>query len=167
MLIVVAGIKRSGSTAQFNMVRIALETAGYKVNIHGQNYKLTGGVDLVKIHPFDKELADNADYIFLTDRDNTGIKASLYRFNGAMPTDDRISRLRANLDMWKEYKHCMCEFDLLKESPLECVKKVTGALPFDVDAKYVYEEFEKVKPPKSGHDRTTLLFHNHITYDHS
>src|SRR6056297_3031181 len=125
MLIVIAGIKRSGSTAQFNIVRIALETAGYTVNIQGQDYKLNDNVNVVKIHPFRQRLAEEADYIFLTDRDDKEIEASLYRFNGDDVPDGKISKMRTYLDKWKQYKHCMCGYYLLETNPKAYVKRIT------------------------------------------
>ena len=80
MIVGVCGIKRSGSTAQYNMVRLILETIG-DINTTGDTFTFVEGINLYKTHVFNKEVYNKSDYIFTTDRDRVEIMQSLERFN--------------------------------------------------------------------------------------
>lgn len=173
MIIAIAGIKRSGSTVQFNLVRIALEMAGYKVNICGHNYTPRdvpeGEVDLVKRHKFSKEIAESADHIFLTDRKDEEIIASLTRFNGKEPYNGRVKDMRKHLNKWIEYtdtRHYFYYSEWVKD-PLNYTIRLVGALGSHIrrhiKAEDVLEAFNEIEPPESGQDPVTLMFSNHIT----
>lgn len=168
MLVIIAGIKRSASTAQFNLVRLALERAGYEVNIHGQRYTPRpvpeGEVDLVKIHPFRKLLARMADHIFLTDRKDEEILASLDRmWDSGNP--ERLPKMRRELEKWKEYtddKH-LFQFEDFIEYPNHCAFWICDLLDLDINPKAVLDEFNKIEPPEDKQDPVTLLFPRHIS----
>lgn len=167
-LIVIAGIKRSASTAQWNLVRLALQMADYKINIHGQSYKPRsvpeGEVDLVKIHPFRKYLAEQADHIFLTDRDDEEILASLDRmWDSGNP--DRLEGMRKDLRAWKQYtddKH-LFQYEDFIEYPNHCAFWICDLLDLDINPKTLLDEFNKIEPPEDKQDPVTLLFPNHIS----
>lgn len=167
-LIIIAGIKRSGSTAQYNLVRLALEMSGYKVNIHGQDYKPRkvpkGEVDLVKIHPFRKVLAKASDHIFLTDRNDEEIIASLNRMWDS-GSQERVDRMRKDLRAWKEYTndwHCFW-YGAWEVDPNIWATKVIFALDLDITSHDLLEEFNKIEPPEDEYDPVTCLFPNHIS----
>lgn len=171
MIITISGIKRSGSTVQFNLVRLALEMAGYRVNICGHHYTPRdvpeGEVDLVKRHKFSEEIAEAADHIFLTDRKDEEIRASLTRFNGKAPYEGRIKDMRKHLDKWKEYsdRHHWLPYEAWQKWPKDYAFKIIGALNLydEVDRMELLEAFNEIEPPESGQDPTTLMFSNHIT----
>lgn len=85
-LIVIAGMYRSGSTLLFNMARLIVEQAGktayccglHDYDVHGSE----GCVDyhIVKAHKFDQELADRADFIYMSFRPVDEIIDSLGRW---------------------------------------------------------------------------------------
>jgi len=168
MIIAIAGIKRSGSTVQYNLVRIALEMAGYKVNICGHDYRPRivpeGEVDLVKRHKFSEEIAEAADYIFLTDRKDSEIIESLTRFNGKEPQEGRIADMRKHLNMWMGYKpnHCF-DYSLWQDNSFMYVEDIVNILCLPVDSNHVLKAFNEIEPPESGQDSKTLMFHNHRT----
>ena len=169
MIIAIAGIKRSGSTVQYNLVRIALEQAGYKVNICGHNYRPRevpeGQVDLVKRHKFSKRIAEAADYIFLTDRSDEGIRRSLTRFNGKEPYEGRVQDMRKHLERWLEYtSHSfLFSYELWQNDPETYAMCICSLLGVSVNHMNVLEQFKQIEPPEKGQDKKTLLFHNHIT----
>ncbi len=167
MIVVIAGIKRSGSTAQYNIVRIALQQAGYKVNIHGHDYEPRdvpeGEVDLVKRHPFSEEIAEKADHIFLTDRKDEDILASLDRMWGS-GNPERLEDMRKHLNKWKEYSTSQIyPYYYLENDPLGFVRSITYDLALNVDYNKVLEEFQAIEPPEEKQDPVTLLFPNHIS----
>lgn len=168
MIVVIAGIKRSFSTGQFNLVRIALEMAGYTVNICGHNYTPRevpeGEVDLVKRHKFSEEIAEAADHIFLTDRKDEEIIASLTRFNGKEPYEGRIEDMRKHLDKWINYSNIpLFPLHYWKSNPLGYARSIVYRLKLDVYPDEILEAFNEIEPPESGQDKTTLMFSNHIT----
>jgi len=76
--IIAAGLGRSGSTWQFNVLYSALWLAGlHPASAHGQllstfthlNDTLNCPVSVVKVHQFHPELLSRADYIFTSHRD--------------------------------------------------------------------------------------------------
>lgn len=165
MTIIVAGIKRSGSTAQYNMIRLALNNAGidYELRQDGNGVIDFRRNSLIKRHPYHKTLADLATHIFLTDRPDIGIYNSLWRFNQKEPVQNRIDRMRKDLDLWRGHEHLEQHYNLIKLNPRKCIGQIIEYLGIEADGAQVYKEFINLKPPKEGQDPETLMFHNHIT----
>lgn len=168
MIIAISGIKRSASTVQYNLVRIALEHAGYKVNPckHGYEPRKVpqGEVDLVKRHPYKRSIALKADHIFLTTRPDEEILASLKRFNGNAKKE-RIPAMRKQLAMW--FSHTTEEYYFhyhhWTKDPMIWAEKVVELLGVDADPKAVLDEFNQIEPPEDEYDPVTCLFPGHIT----
>lgn len=123
-LIVVAGMRRSGSTWQFNAIRALLQAAGFIV--YGQGYnrhkgvpETTADVILVKEHRYIADLEEQADAVFLSTRPIGEALDSMARMQGTEYTerDRRIQRNRWQRDIrrWlKSSKVVMCTaFDQL------------------------------------------------------
>lgn len=163
---VIAGIKRSGSTAAYNIARLGLMQAGYKVNIHGQDYKPRTvpdrEVDICKIHPYRKYIAKAASHIILTDRDNKGILESLERMWGS-GDPGRIKSMRKDLAAWGSHDHIMLEYDLLMQNETQYIEKILDYLDLDVSVKIVQEKFNQIEPPEDEYDPVTCLFPRHIS----
>lgn len=166
MVVVVAGIKRTGSTVQYNLVRLALEMSGHDVRANPPRSQLgaDGYTDVVKIHPFRKVVARKADHVFLTHRDPEEIMASLDRFSGG-GNWDRFHRFYRDFFQWalRSDPDHYCEYEEWEEDPIIWTERVVGALGVDVEARDVLNAFNEIEPPESGQDPVTLLFHNHIT----
>lgn len=160
MNIVIAGIKRSGSTVQFNLVRLALIEAGHSVST--QTYG--SGTNIYKTHPFRRDLAEHADFILLTDRDNKDIQASLDRFYLSKDEYKPLKVMRGWLNRWKQYPHLIQSYYLWESDPLEFTKQIIEYTGLDVNPEIVLNKFNKIEPPKKGYDPETFLFHNHITH---
>lgn len=163
-IVVIAGIKRSASTAMFNIVRVAMEEEGYKVNTHGQEYKVRDvpekQVDLVKIHPFNKDIAKAADHIFITDRKGDDILKSLNRmWDSGNPR--RLAGMRGQLALWM--LHSSPEYYFYYRGSLSgWITRAVDVLGMGVSESVVRERFNEITPPENGQDKTTLLFANHI-----
>ena len=173
-LIVIAGIKRSASTWMFNAVRLCLLHAGRTVRGGGREVYSDPGsgyeYGICKTHPFEREIADNADWIFTTDRDDMGIRYSLKRCFGSSLTDHRLSRMRDNLNAWK--RRCgkvgcyHAHFDFIITDPTSVVADVARILELgfkDADVMAVCKALDAIRPPEEGHDAETLLFPGHIS----
>lgn len=167
MIISVSGIKRSGSTVQFNLIRLALEMSGYEVNVCGHSYSVRepkkGSVDLVKRHKFRESIAESASHIFLTDRKDKDVVASAERFLERPVEYMELEAWRKNYRLWKQYNAHEFHYNDWLEDRMIWVNGVIGALGVDVAPEELLTEFEKIKQPEKGQDKTTLLFHNHIT----
>jgi len=162
MIIVISGIKRSGSTAQFNMVRLCCLHAGLDVHTWGEAYTIKDGVNIIKMHPFDKSLYNKADYIFTTDRNDKDILNSLQRVFGGSKRS--ITWMRKQLELWRR-KSIHMHYDEIVNKPLECIYTIKNILGLDIDCEAVLKEFEAIKPPKEGYDDETFLFANHISHE--
>ena len=168
-LIIIAGIKRSGSTWMYNAVRLCLEEAGYSVHIagDGQYYEEDCGADyqIIKSHPFHQWMADRADFVFTSDRDDEGIRASWQRFKGEELTDAKMDKWRQWFELWDRYsKYTMvyawmrCEHE--RRRTVEGICKVLS-VPF---RDTTFASIEAIRPPTDkDYDPVTLLFSNHIT----
>lgn len=170
MIVVIAGIKRSGSTVQYNLVRLALEQAGWTVHGQGQIYnprtfKHGKVCDLVKIHPFRAKIAARADHIFLTNRNPQEIKESLDRFNDTDTPWERFFRLYKDLISWSlrtDTKHYFT-YEQWMNNPDAFAERIVKVLGVKADPKKVLAEFNKISPPDNGQDPITLMYSNHIT----
>lgn len=167
-LIVIAGIKRSGSTWMYNAVRLILKHAGYTVHIagDGQYYQPDCKADyqIVKKHPYDPKLAAAADYVFTSDRDDEGIRASWERFSGERLTDEKLATWRDWLKAWQKHTCCDVFFTAILQAPLCPVVGLMDALAVDSDLRVISNELEAIRPPTDkDYDPETLLFRNHIT----
>lgn len=168
MIVAICGIKRSASTVCYNIARIALQKAGYEVIIFGHEYKPDrppkgNEAYLCKRHPFDRRLANDADYIILTDRDDRDIMDSLARFNNLRSGDGYLKLLRANLDKWMEYPHLMLPFKFWQHCENAYCGSIIDYLGLRVSAIETLEDFHNIQLPESGKDEVTLFFDNHIT----
>lgn len=168
-LVVIAGIKRSASTAVYNLVRLALKMAGYEVTIFGHSYRprrepKENEVHLLKRHPFSKRIAEKADHIFLTDRNDKDILKSLDRMWGS-GDPDRIEGMRKDLEAWKQYSDIpVFKYEDLENAPVCWVEQIIEALElYGLNPYNILDEFNKIEPPEDKQDPVTLLFPNHIS----
>lgn len=171
MLIVVSGIKRSGSTAQFNMIRLVLET------YFGKEFVYTTGdpkkalelnnskkIVIIKYHPFDKRLFRAADFIFTTSRPIEEVKDSMLRFYGVNNMPKRgLSVMQRHLASWQSASFNQT-FSEICNLPINCIRNIVGYIGIEEDiTEEVYYSFSRIKPPESGYDKETFMFSNHIT----
>ena len=158
MIVGVCGIKRSGSTAQYNMVRLILETIG-DINTTGDTFTFVEGINLYKTHVFNKTVYNKSDYIFTTDRDRVEIMQSLERFNTG--TIKPMAIMVMHLEKWKQ-KSLHQEYNDIKNNPRKCIEEISEHLGVKVDVDTILEKFVAIKP-SNEYDPKTMLFPNHIT----
>jgi hypothetical protein len=160
MLIGICGIKRSGSTAQFNMFRLILETKYNDINLTGDvrqiDYKTN---NIVKLHVYSAELYSKSDFLFTTDRDRVEIMESLERFNTGEIKP--MSRMVRDLELYKR-KSLHQEFTDIVNNPKMCIKQIANHLGIDVDVEDIFSKFKAIKPEEEYNPKT-MLFPNHIT----
>lgn len=157
MIVLIAGIKRSGSTAQYNMVRLVLQKK-YDVSIFGSDYDL-GEITLIKKHDYDHWLYENATYIFTTDRADEDIIKSLKKFSGRNRYG--LDNMRKHLNAYKK-RSIHFEYDDIVNNPKWCIETIANELNINVDVEEIYKEFKSIKPGNE-YNPITMLFPNHIT----
>lgn len=163
--ILITGVPRSGSTWQYNVVRLALEQAGHTVyGAWKPDYDVYNKSEyhIIKIHGYDAELAKKAWQIFTSIRNPFDIVTSLQR-RGTLINKGRLQKYIDDWSKWWMVANYITEFrsvgtqgevwNILKELGIAC-----KILPI-VDA------VNKLKPPTTGayddYDKVTLLHPNH------
>lgn len=167
-LIVIAGIKRSGSTWVYNVVRLLCESVSNDISVSGQDYDLENIAEyyIVKVHPFFRDLAEKADHIFTSDRPDKRIQESLNRAFGDETTLDRVRRMRKKLNVWNEYADYCVPFQSIYGQPLRVVQHIATVLGIQANYKKILSDVNHVKPPTNQkRDPVTFLFQNHITIE--
>lgn len=174
-IITIAGIKRSGSTAVYNMVRIICEHMDLdNLNLVGEPYTLKKGMNIVKIHPFDELLCKKSDLVILTDREDAEILESLAKFGYEHKP---IDEMRFDFNRWKKERFenddynfiRTIEFNHIVNAPkvvfgylLDEISHVFGVHFEFCEIQQMFEEWKEVKP-KEEYDPITFLFPNHIS----
>lgn len=179
MKVVTAGMYRSGTTWQFNAVRIILEQA------FGEEAVYSSWVDyydpndprpihLIKTHKR-RKVCRNADVVFSTDRDKDEIKASMQRradFFKKNPNPqfsneanlDKFEEWMAHAYFWQRSAHYVQDFEDIKKRPEILIEIYATHLGVSVDIDEVLNEMKlQMKIPQKGADSKTLLHAGHIT----
>lgn len=174
-LILVTGMPRSGSTWQYNVIRLALKEGGYKVHILNTSCgtPLTeADYCILSVHKYNFILYKTARYvskaykIFTSVREFKGIRKSLERIGSKY----KKGGIRHSFKEWVNWAICadyiMSYTDMIG-SKLNIVKTIIKELELDVNPQLILKKVEKLRPPKSGKfsekfDPLTLLHPNHI-----
>jgi len=175
--VIAAGMIRSGSTYQFNMLRIIMEKAGWNPVCYWVNdYKyVPGQTALIKTHEFKPGLVEGST-IFTAIRSEIEIKGSMRRraeylrenpdtrFSGTADPK-RYPRYFGWFRQWRDCAHYTQHYYQIKDAPILAINnhiKVLG-LTGIVTPEEVLEELNNVKPPANGWDASTFLHAGHIT----
>lgn len=164
MLIVVAGLKRSGTTWVYNVARVALTHADVEHTAGGDELYHTWdreSVLLVKTHWWHEGLATSADVILSSDRDVEHAHASLEHLLGREVTGRELAKVVEHHRRWDAAATWRMTYDDLAERPAATAKGLVAALGLDVDPDAVLREVESLRLPATGQDPVTMLFHNH------
>jgi len=173
-LILSAGLYRSGSTWQFNAIRLILKNSGvsyYSCWEQDYNPDNPAKYHLVKVHRFRKTLFNSANYVFTSFRDLDEIKVSMFRRAQLNPRPEFKNETRYNyisiyiLDLLKyqSKSNYLLWFPHIKGQPKEEIKGMADVLGLDVDPRKINIELKTMKVPEEGFDPVTLLHSNHIT----
>ena len=178
MKVISAGMIRSGSTWQFNCLRVIMKQAGLDpVTYWVDDYKGEGGNVLIKAHEYKGALTEGAT-VFTCEREGEQIRESMKRRAAylAKNPDDRFNGT-ANVDrypkyykwfrLWRAHSVYNMQYYLLKTSPLLAVNDHVKALGLvgKVDVIEVLKELNNIKPPtKAGEWNNETFYHaGHIT----
>lgn len=181
MRIITAGMYRSGTTWQFNAVRVLMELEHGEENVYScwvDNYEQNDKkVEIIKTHKGRKSILKDADFIVTTYRRPEEIKGSMQRRAEYLKKnpDPRFSAeanvgrfeefMRLCDKFWKPKAHYIQDFDKIKGNTKELIDDYIDLFRCkNVTAQQVMEELDKqMKVPTKDYDPKTLLHHGHIT----
>lgn len=171
-VIVIGGIKRSGTTWQYNLVRLILVAMERSVGIHRGIRHLgqyEGDYDdlIMKTHFHSDRAQAAADIVFTSYRPIEEVRASLERFGGQSPSSEEIDKLVHHFRLWNQIADYRMDYSDLVTDPLKVTTEIMEVLDAtSLDPAQVLTEVNSVKPPSGKHqDPLTLYFSNHVTSD--
>lgn len=176
-IIFVAGHPRSGSTWQFNAIRLLLERVG--TDLHScwiGDYRAGSDkpVHLVKVHA-PEDLVVDPDLVFVTERDIAESLVSLARM-GWIDDGDRGSLARQHQSLlrqrgfWRRRATHVTDYAAIREAPereLADISATLGITPDDADLAQVAGALENLSSPRPGDtiDPVTHLHPGHRLSD--
>ena len=173
-LILIAGMKRSGSTWMYNAVRLMLKDAGKDVYgswIDDYDESNTAEFHVVKTHKWDKDLAEKADIVFTSRRDLIEVIDSMKRFGIWKGNDDFVEML-IDYQLWYRCADYSMEYESIgwEGAIYDIEAELFDAFSIDcINIQDVIDEIDRLQPPEHDnvnyYDTITLLHPNHITRD--
>jgi hypothetical protein len=163
-VIIIGGMKRSGSTWQYNVVRLIMENSQMPFKACGdnevmaQNYK---GETLLKHHWHRGRLAARANLVLTSHRNVIQVCASMSHLLGRPVTGEELAKIVEHWRRWDRISNYRLEYERIAEEPLKVVREIVQLLGVGVDPRWITNEVQALRPPSEGKDPTTLLFHNH------
>jgi len=178
MRVIAAGLIRSGSTWQYNCLRIIMIQAGLEPKTYWiDDYKGESGNVLIKAHEYKGALAEGS-MVFTCVRSEEEVRGSMRRraeylkknpdprFMGTA-NEDRYPRYYRWFRLWRGHAVYNMRYKDLKNHPELVVHEHIKALGLTgkVDPLEVLKELNEVKPPTEagGWDKDTFLHSGHIT----
>lgn len=171
--ILIAGMKRSGSTWLYNVVRFCYINAGhttYGDYIDKYESHTCAHVHVVKIHPFDPTLMVDTDRILTSIRDIRDAVASMVRRNLINNCKEEVIEAARNMISsehlcWAPFSDLEVRYEYMITHRMETVEMVLALLGIEsVDPAEVVNDVEKLgRVVFPGRERTSQLWPNHIT----
>lgn len=172
MYITIAGIKRSGSTWQANLIRIICEEHNLTTWM-GELYSIdeVPGFDVTinKIHPFNAEIAERSDFVFTSWRPLRAIRRSWWRFQHEDLSPQLEEQWLTSIMLWQMSSNYLMPFKAIETDPQQVLVDINHII-FGLDTMQPFADrilermrLEVVPPTDKMYDPKTCLFHNHIT----
>jgi hypothetical protein len=177
VLYICAGMPRSGSTWLFNAVRLLLVHAGAPDIAGGYvgqlDELLTHRTVLVKLHPFQADLAAQADVVVTSHRDLRDIAASMQRHYQDTYSAVKMNEWVKSQVKWAQFAAYDLHYEQLLVDRLAEIKKLAAVLKLEPDvleqmpyeailAEIESQKFQK-KFSSTAYDAVNLLHEGHIT----
>jgi len=166
MKIICAGMKRSGSTWLYNVVRtVTGERSCFEDQLNHMNIRTVG---VVKTHRFSIDLAFGADKIFVSHRDLRDVAASAVLRgminNRATDIIKFLFKEVEQYNQWRQISNYDMKYEEMIEDKYKEVAKIIQAIrpTAPVNARRVYDYTERIKPGRL-YNPNTLLWPDHFT----
>lgn len=171
----ITGMKRSGTTTQFNIVRCACRLAGYDVWSGGPAPDALSAIEkgdadvyVVKEHRWHEALARACTYVFTAERDREEVKRSMEDFRGWRPDDEQIAQWETWLEKWRTasaYVNYHMMYWTLDEHPCSTIYSHLSVLQVNADYDDVVECVTRSMraPDEERQDENSLVFRDHYT----
>lgn len=174
MLILSAGLNRSGSTWLYNAVRLLIKgsncfpgivCAGWvdDINVQDNNKHY-----VIKLHEFNEELVSKADFIFYSYRDMRDVLASLKRKFRTEPSLHLADSLFKKDKLWRDVAHFSMKYEDMTKDNLFILRQLSKSLGInDVDLDKVNDKLQSLSFSSEGdkglYNKSNLYHQNHIT----
>lgn len=172
LVILVAGMRHSGSTALFNILRLGMETLGVSFESgYTEKYDLErvkqsdSGIFLLKTHEYRDDVAQVADFTFTSKRDLRDTVASAVRRH--FPLCERLNPIeyskynRQLWEVWSTRSDYEFHYEEHMRSPVESIINVLASVGLqDVEA---HDIARKINALPTDQYSVTLLSPTHIT----
>jgi len=173
--IIVAGCYRSGTTALFNIVRLILKYSKVEYDSYFWNGKTESSKEyqLIKTHTFSEGLTAKAYKIFVAHRKFEGVHNSILNLSKCKVDDqfanaanvDNINYAWLDSERWIRNADYIQNFTDLTDHTTALVFHICSILNIsdlsEDDMLSVILEFNALKAPTKGFDKTTLLTEVH------
>ena len=160
--VIIAGMPRSGSTWQYNVVRLAYIAAGYDVygaaldNYHSEN---KADVHIVKAHAFDSGLIPCK--VLATVRNCFDAFSSLEKKDGFITPEQKIFFI-SHFWEWFVRAEEVYSFESIVRDKVAVARAILERLDLlEVDPAKIVRAVEALPIPESGRDEITLLHERH------
>ncbi|MEQ9823538.1 MAG: hypothetical protein ABQ298_04065 [Puniceicoccaceae bacterium] len=176
MLVVSAGLFRSGSTWLYNAARHLLQAqlgpdvlSGWIEDVDRKEL-LSAKHALVKIHEFDEEIAGNAQFILVSHRDLRDMMTSLHRKFAADLTVERVHTVLRDYDRWEQRATLVLRYEEILMANTRVLSRIADSLKLDPfserELEQILVEMEReaaTSKPERGRrsNRLTGLHQNH------
>ena len=176
MRIISAGLIRSGSTWQFNCLRVIMKQADLDPSSFWVNdYDNEQGNVLIKAHEYFGGLSDGSK-VFTCERPEAEVLGSMRRraaylkenpdprFNGTANVD-RYPKYYRWFRLWRAHSVYNMQYSELLDNPLKVIDDHIKALGLTgrVHSDLILQELNNIKLPVDGWDASTFYHAGHIT----
>lgn len=181
ILILSAGMPRSGSTWLYNAIRLIINSSaqlaenfscGWVDNVNyfdSLNKKPNPSCTLIKMHYYDQELVNHADYIFYSYRDLRDALASSKRVFNGEPLIELADEWIKEYSKWTQVANFVMKYELMLEKKEEIIQDLANILKIDIgEPAKIQKQIMQMHYGSQGdknlvYNEVNLLHRNHIT----
>lgn len=173
MLIISAGMPRSGSTWLFNVIRLLLENANYSPPQFTSGWiddiDLSDPNVLVKIHRYDENIIAKSDLIFYSYRDLRDAIASAYRKFNRIPSIDYAKFLVEQDEVWRSKATFTMRYEAMLDNPGLIIEEISKILGIKNPSTNILIEkvntlnYDSYGEKNSTYNESNLYHHGHKT----
>jgi hypothetical protein len=157
---IIAGMRSSGSTWLYNVVRLGFSqnfNAGYGVGINFPNH-----LKVIKKHDFNRSYIDSNRFVMMSVRDPRDMAASAIRRKIAAEVHSFLETEERNYNDWKPYIGMEVRYEDVVTQPILTIDKILKTIGSKCRAIDIEKKVSSLTLPKN-HDLLTQLWHNHKT----